>query len=275
MMNTKKTKKYMIALSLAAAVLIIGGGFVISQIVDYAMPVHAAAVDLPDEPAYVVAETVPGEPTRNIYYQGVKVGVETTEYAETVYVEAEPIIFSNNYEMLKGIYKEMGNIMWPTYIPEGFESLSMGILNPKEFSQQPELFSDECYKHLNILNATFFNDEEYIRFWVSYFQSYVPSRNRYSLDLYPFEPWLMEHESLININGFQATVGHPTYPYWLNPTVTLFDTNNGLYFANPYIIEIPFGGTSYQFAATYSSGISEDDLIKMAESLTHISNLLP
>jgi len=267
----------MIAFSFAAALLVIGGGFVISNLVDSAMPVYAASADLPNEPepTYTVAETVPGEPTRNIYYQGVKVGIETTEYAETVYVEAEPIIFNNNYEMLKGVQEEMGNIMWPTYIPEGFESLSMGILNPRDFSQHPDLFSDECYKHLNILNAAFFNGEKYIRFWVSYFQSYVPSRNPYSLDLYPFEPRLMEHESLITINGFQAIIGRPTYPYWLNPTVTLFDTNNGLYFANPYIAEIPFGGTSYQFAVDYDSGISEDDLIRMAESLVNISTLLP
>jgi len=185
-------------------------------------------------------------------------------------VEDVPLIFNDSAELLESIYEKMGNIMWPIYFPEGFALSDIGILNPIDFS-------DNCYRHLNILNVAFTDSENnMIRLWIRYFQPYVPLRNSFSLDLHYEPPTLMEHESLIDINGFKATLGPPTFPYWPYYRITLWDTDNGLtdLFTNPHVTEIPYGGTSYEFSADHDAGISEADLIRMAESLTNIINLM-
>jgi len=297
MMNTKKMRKSILVLALATGLLVVGGGFVISYLVDSVVPVYAAddelytsletIAELPIvtiDQGYIVADEDVEAPVFApipIYYNDEVVGFEAHPDAETIIVEDIPLIFSDSVELLESIYEEMGNIMWPTYLPEGFALSGIGVLNPRDFSPHPGHFSDNCYRHLNILNVSFSDGENVIRLWITYFQSYSyrPSRNPssldrspFSLDLYPF----MEHESLIDINGFQAILSLPAYPYWLNYTVTLFDTDNGLldYFANPHIAEIPYGGTSYQFTTVYDTNISEEDLIRMAESLTNILNLM-
>jgi hypothetical protein len=299
MMKVKKMNKTAAALALTAGMLIVAGGFVISHLVDFSVPVSAASesanmitdafVELPEETIAVLPnETVvqsdkaadehidvPALAPIPIYHNG-EFGFEAHPDADTVTVRAVPLIFNDSIELLESIHEEMGNIMWPTYLPEGFAISGIGILNPQSYLSQPELFTEDCYKHLNTLSVSFTDGEAVIRLWINYYQSYFPPSDPYSLELYPNEPHLMEHQQLAEINGFKAAVSTPTPPYWLSPTVFLWDTDNGLedHFANPDITAFLYSGTVYQFCAYEESDVTEEVLTEMAESLVHIQDLL-
>jgi len=263
MMNTsKKMKKSVAALALATGMLVVGGGFVISYLVDSAIPVYAA------DSSSTLEETR-GEPNRPIVYQGKVVGFETTEYAEDLMVEAVPLIFNDQDEMFIAIYYELSNIMWPTYLPEGFALSEIGILNPRDFSSSPELFTDGCYKHLNDLKAVFSDGEDKILLSIRHFQPYT----RYDAGLRRLTvddmPTLNYSERHITINGMNATIGR-------YGGLIMSDIDNGLshHFSASANSAATHSGTTYQILAVHDGAVAEEDLIRMAESLTNILNIM-
>ena len=263
MMNSsKKMRKSIAALALAVAMLVVGGGFVISHIVDSVMPVYAA--DSPD-----TVEETRGAPTRPIVYDGIVMGAETTEYAESFTVEATPLIFDSGCEMLEAIYEKMGNIMWPTYIPEGFVLTSIGLTNPQNDSPWPELFTDGCYRHLDNLLVNFSDGESNILLCVRFFQPYTRYGNGHRRLTADDMPTLNYSERHITINGFNATIGRYT-------GIILSDIDNGLShrFSASANSVVNYSGTSYQLLADHDGVVSEQDLIRVAESLTYILNLM-
>jgi len=82
-------------------------------------------------------------------------------------------------------------------------------------------------------------------------------------------PILNYSERHITINGFNATIGRYT-------GIILSDIYNDLShrFSASANSVVAYSGTSYQLLADYDSVVSEDDLIRMAESLTYILNLM-
>jgi hypothetical protein len=283
------------ALALTAGMLIVAGGFVISHLIDSAVPVSAAS-ESPNATTETVAD-IPKEVTDQDEqdYIVVDENIEASELSliptnhdddavifeeqaaiETIKSDDDPIIFNDSIGLLESVYKEMGNIMWPTYLPEGFAIESVFFLNPMNSSSWPgdDYYTDSCYyKQLNKLHVSFSNGENEIRFWVNHFQSYVPSSDPYSTELVPFEkPPLMKDEKLIYINGYMAAVRTPDPPQ----RVSLWDTENGLedHFDCQHITGVPFGCTEYHFGADEKSDVAEDEFIKMAKSLEHIKNLV-
>jgi len=213
------------------------------------MAIFIAAVMLLTVTAFAAVQHL-NSPTRPIVYQGYVVGFEATEYAEDVMVE--PIPFTSDYgnELLADIYYEMGNIMWPTYLPEGFVLSESGILNPRDFTSFPELFTDGCYKHLNELMAVFSDDDRGITLSVQLFQPYSWYGGDFIRMTADDLPTLNYTERLITINGMNATIG-------LYTGLILRDID---------------AGASYQFLA--HGAVSEEKLINMAESLTNILDLM-
>ena len=290
MMNTsKKMKKSIAALALAVGIFAVGGGFFISHMMNLAMPVYAAEADYTAEAEHTSkaddalapnladetienAETI-NEPTQPVIYQGNVVGAETTKYAEDVIVEAAPFIFDNINEMLEVIYQEMGNIMFPTYLPEGFVLSEIGTMHPIDFTQHPELFTDGCYAHLNTLSAVFSNGEEIITLTIAYFQPYTRdiegSRNLRRLtvdDLSTLNDFGQRH---VTVSGMNATICHYT-------GLILYDINSGLAhrFSDVANAAASYDGVRYQFLPDLDSNLTDDDLIRIAESLVHVVDLM-
>ena len=270
MMNTKKMKKSVAALGLAAIMLVVGGGFAISHLVNTAVPVYAAdvAATQTDEPDQV-------ETTRPIYYQGQQVGLETTEYAESHLIEPTPIIFENWEELFEAVYEEMGNIMLPTYLPEGFVLTDVGIFNPRNDSPWPEMFTDGCYRHLNKLTLTFGSGEDRIWLDVLPFQPYTRECATRSLRRLTADdlPTLMDNESPITINGMNGSLGSQTEWHFMSLFLQDIDNDLSHLFSENANSAARYSGTIYRFYASIDSIVSEDDLIKMAESLTHILDM--
>ena len=291
MMNTsKKMKKSIAALSLAVGILAVGGGFFISHMVNSAMPVYAseadytAKADSTSEADYAVAPNLADEsietaeainqPTQPVIYQGNVVGVETTEHANDVLVEAAPLIFDGINEMLEVIYQEMGNIMFPTYLPEGFVLSEIGTMHPIDFTLHPELFTDGCYNHLNELIAIFSDGEDNISLSVRYFQPYARvlagsnELRRLTADDVPIL-YYSEGGRNVTINGMNATIRRYS-------GLIMYDIESGLAhrFSDDANEAATYDGVSYQFMTAPDSTLTDDDLIRVAESLVHVMDLM-
>ena len=185
----------------------------------------------------------------SIVQDGLVVGFEAHPDAETIVAEGTPFVFNDSKELFTSIYEEMGNIMWPTYIPDGYAVSSIRILNPRDFAPSSEFFT---------LSVIFSNGEKDINLSISFFQPYTPfGTSNMGTTFYNERP--------ITIGGMQGALAQIID----GPNLILYDSAD----ATPNQWETA-RGVSYQFLAHSDDDISEETLIRMAESLVHISDLM-
>ena len=299
MINTKKRKKFAAVLSVVACMLVIGGGFAISYFINAATPEHAAGLSddetslyivvpiCTEEPKYVDVPEYTTEPENltqivnatalepiTIYYDGVSIGIEAHPDTQPTVVEVQELTteVNDSVALLESIYESMGNIMFPTYFPTGFVITRTGINNSAydaiargDHANQPGGFA-----HLDTLTVVFSNGEHEILLWVRPFQPYIWVNREHIRMTADDVPDLLYGQRHVIINGMNAVIGRK------NTDITLRDIDSGLAHRFPASVNAPasHSGTIYQFMTCPNSGVSEADLIRMAESLARIIDLM-
>ena len=293
MMNGKKMKKSVAVLAVAAMMLVVGGGFAIAHWAESAVPVYAAVLENDEVPVYADApayDDVPAYTTKpeyiaqtvnttalepiTIYYNGVSVGIEAHPDAEPtrIYLTEITTAVSDSIALLAYIYEGMGNIMFPTYFPEGFAVTRVGVNNSRDdaIARGQHVGEPGGFEHLNSLMVMISNGEHSITLQVRLFQPYNWVNREHIRMTADDLPDLFYGQQHTVINGMNAVIGR------YGRGLTLRDIDNGLEYRFPANANtaFPHTGTIYQFMACPNSGVLEEDLIRMAESLVHILDLM-
>jgi|GEM_PF-4911292 len=155
------------------------------------------------------------------------------------------VTFWNPDQLHQAIYYEMGNIMFPTYIPEGFGGRHplIGVVNARDWSDRPPRSIDGCYKHLNQLLVRLSDGENAIGMHIDFLEPNVYMRP-------------VDYEHPITINGMDGRFFIPCEErYWLNTSLTLFDSDSR---------------AMYGFFVGSDSDVPVEVLIRMAESMERV-----